>query len=161
MSEHESLIIKFYSSFQALDVDGMKSCYHSEIVFSDPAFPKLNGPQAGGMWTMLIDALKKNKEGWNLSFSQIEANDQKGSCTWEAHYTFSATGRKVHNIIHAEFRFKDGKIIHHTDRFDFYRWARMAFGVTGFFLGWMPFFKKKVQTTVARRLAKSMSPSVS
>ena len=52
---------------------------------------------------------------------------------------------------------QDGKIIDHTDTFDFYRWARMAFGVKGILLGWTPFFKSKVQLTVKKALAKFTS----
>ncbi|NJN40957.1 MAG: nuclear transport factor 2 family protein [Flammeovirgaceae bacterium] len=132
----------------------MKSCYHPNIHFSDPVFPDLNGQEVGRMWGMLIDALKKSEGGWKLTFSGITTSGDRGKCRWEAHYVFSGTGRKIHNLIDAEFTFKDGKIIGHTDRFDFYRWARMAFGVKGLALGWTPFFKKKVQATVARRLEK-------
>ena len=157
MNDHEEVIKKFYSSFQSLDVEGMKSCYHPDVRFSDPVFPDLKGPEVGAMWAMLIDALKKGDGGWKLTFSQVAAMGDNGKCRWEAHYVFSGTGRRVHNVIDAEFAFKEGKIVKHTDRFDFYRWARMAFGFTGLLMGWTPFFKNKVQVTVARRLAKTFN----
>ncbi|MBX2955001.1 MAG: nuclear transport factor 2 family protein [Cyclobacteriaceae bacterium] len=152
MHKNEELIRKFYTSFQQLDVEGMKASYHPEVKFSDPAFPDLKGKEVGAMWTMLIDTLKKNPGDWKLEFSNIQADEKAGSGRWEAHYTFSLTGRKVHNVIDAKFDFKDGKIISHKDSFDFYRWARMAFGLTGVFLGWTPFFRKKVQATTKKRL---------
>ncbi|MBX2965798.1 MAG: nuclear transport factor 2 family protein [Cyclobacteriaceae bacterium] len=153
MHANEILIQKFYTNFQQLDAEGMKACYHDEIAFSDPAFPDLKGKEAGAMWSMLISALKNDPAGWKLEFSNVQADDKRGSCRWEAHYTFSLTGRKVHNIIDATFEFNDGKIITHTDTFDFYRWSRMAFGFTGVLLGWTPFFRKKVQGTTRKRLA--------
>jgi ketosteroid isomerase-like protein len=152
MNRNEQLISQFYTSFQNLDAAGMKACYHDDVVFSDPAFPDLKGMEAGAMWAMLMDALKKNPDGWKLEFSNLQANEAEGSCRWEAHYTFSLTGRKVHNIIEAKFKFKDGKIIQHIDSFDFYRWTRMAFGFTGLLLGWTSYFRNKLQAITRKRL---------
>lgn len=153
MNSNEQLIYKFYTSFQQLDAINMQACYHDDIRFSDPAFPNLSGKEAGAMWAMLVEALKKNPADWKLEVSNIRATETTGSCRWEAHYTFSLTERKVHNIIDAHFQFKEGKISAHTDTFDFYRWSRMAFGLTGILLGWTSVFRKKVQATAAKRLA--------
>ncbi len=108
------------------------------------------------MWAMLIENLKKNKDGWQLEFKNINCNETEGSCRWEAHYVFSATGRQVHNIIEANFQFKDGLIIRHADSFDFYRWARMAFGIKGTIIGWAPFFRRMVQSRVNGLLKRFM-----
>jgi ketosteroid isomerase-like protein len=156
MNEHEALIHQFYKAFQALDADAMKACYHPDIQFSDPAFPALKGAEAGAMWSMLTDTLKKSEGPWKLTCSNIMVKGNQGTCRWEAHYVLSLTGRKIHNIIDARFEFRDGKIYRHTDDFDFYRWARMAFGWKGMLLGWTSFFRAKVQGTVAARLRKFM-----
>ena len=156
MHPNEKIIQGFYTNFKNLNAPGMKIYYHPKIQFSDPVFPSLVGNAPSAMWGMLIDNLKKSKGTWQLEFSNISANDSAGSCHWEAHYQFSATGRPVHNIIEAHFKFQDGLIIGHTDSFDFYRWARMAFGLKGTILGWMPFFKSKVRATVKALLAKYM-----
>jgi hypothetical protein len=152
MHPNAKLIESFYTSFQNLDAAGMKKCYHPDVQFSDPAFPNLKGDQAGAMWTMLIGNLRKGSQPWKLDFSNIQASDTDGSCHWEAHYTLSSTGKKVHNIIEAKFRFKNDLIIIHTDTFNFYRWARMGFGFTGILMGWTPFFRKKVQARVKNLL---------
>jgi ketosteroid isomerase-like protein len=157
MNPNAQTIQTFYTSFQNLDPEGMKKCYHADVEFSDPVFPFLKGKEAGAMWTMLANNLKKNKGDWRCEVSNINATDITGSCRWEAHYTFSGTGQPVHNIIDAQFQFKDGLIIRHVDSFDFYRWARMAFGMKGIILGWTPFFKSKVQATVQGLLAKAMA----
>lgn len=157
MHPNTQTIEAFYTCFQNLDSDGMKKCYHTDVQFSDPAFPSLQGKEVGGMWAMLMENLKKSKGGWRCEVNNISASETEGSCRWEAHYTFSASGRKVHNIIEARFQFRDGLIVRHTDAFDFYRWARMAFGLKGILLGWAPFFKTKVQSTVKGRLTKFMS----
>ena len=135
------LIEKFYSSFAKRDAEGMVSCYHEQIRFSDPAFPNLEPREARGMWRMLCGRAQDLK----VEFSDVQASGDAGSAHWEAYYTFSATGRKVHNIIDAEFRFADGKIIEHTDRFDFARWTRQALGLPGILLGWTPIVQNKVR----------------
>ena len=38
-------------------------------------------------------------------------DDRGGSAHWEAWYTFSATGRKVHNVVEANFEFADGRVL--------------------------------------------------
>ena len=157
MHPNAVLIQVFYESFKTLNAEGMQKCYHSDVHFSDPVFPSLKGSEAGAMWAMLIENLKKSNNSWALEFSEITANDAEGTCHWEAHYTLSATGRKVHNIIDAKFLFKDGLIIRHVDRFDFYRWARLGFGTTGTVIGWTPFFRKIVQNKVKHQLEKYLT----
>ncbi|MFT4771922.1 MAG: hypothetical protein ACI9D1_001957, partial [Cryomorphaceae bacterium] len=84
----------------------------------------------------------------------VKASDQAGSAHWEAKYTFSKTGRKVHNSIDATFEFSDGKIIKHTDDFDLKKWAKQAMGLKGALLGGTGFFKKKLQEQTNGMLAK-------
>ena len=79
-----------------------------------------------------------------VTFSNIEATENTGIASWQALYTFSKTGRYVHNKITAYFEFKDGLIIKHTDVFSLYRWAQQALGIPGYFLGWTSGFKTKL-----------------
>lgn len=153
MHPHEQLIETFYRSFQKRDAEGMAACYHQDISFSDPVFPDLHGDQARGMWRMLC-ARGKDLE---LTFDNVRADDSKGSAHWEARYTFSASGRKVHNIIDAEFEFRDGKIYRHKDTFDFWRWSRMALGPAGLLLGWTPILRNGVRTKAKKGLVDFMA----
>lgn len=141
----QQLITTFYDSFAKLDTDAMASCYHPDIVFEDPAFGELRGERAMQMWQMLC-ASQKNKD-FRLTYSNLTANDHRGSVTWEPIYDFSKTGRRVHNIIRAEFEFKEGKIIKHRDHFSLHRWAHQAMGFKGWLLGGTGFFKRKLQAT--------------
>lgn len=131
----------------------MQSCYHPGVVFSDSVFPSLHGKKAKAMWHMLLTA-SADPDQPAITFRNVKEDTDTGSCDWEAVYDFSLTGRKVHNKIQAQFIFKDGLIIRHADTFDFWRWSRMAFGLTGALLGWSPFFKRKIQTGIAARLEK-------
>jgi len=131
---HEALIERFYSSFQRRDAEGMIACYHPDITFSDPVFTDLRGGEARAMWRMLCERGKDLE----LDFRDVRADDAEGQAHWEAHYSFSATQRRVHNIIDARFHFKDGKIIRHQDTFDLWRWSRMAIGPAALLFGWLP-----------------------
>lgn len=143
------LIRRFYDAFGRRDAEGMAACYAKEVRFSDPAFPNLVGRDAGDMWRMLCDAGKDLR----VEASEIDATDEQGSARWVAHYTFSATGRRVVNDIRASFRFQNGLIVEHTDRFDFGRWARQALGLPGLLLGWTGWMQRQVQARAAKGLA--------
>lgn len=149
MHPHAVLIQSFYDAFARRDAEAMVACYHPQVHFSDPVFPDLQGQAAGDMWRMLCG----RAQDLVIRSSNIQADDQTGSAHWDADYTFSATGRMVHNRIDAAFRFQDGKIIDHKDTFDLYAWTRMALGVSGILLGWTPMVQNKVRGQAAAGLA--------
>lgn len=137
------VISKFYEAFNRLDADTMASCYHDEVVFEDPAFGILEGDRAKAMWQMLCNS-QKGKD-FKIEVSKIRETDNQGTAHWEAYYTFSKTGRKVHNKIDAKFIIKDHLILSHTDDFNLHRWAKQALGIKGLVFGGMHFFKIKLQ----------------
>jgi ketosteroid isomerase-like protein len=145
---HAALIETFYKSFQRRDAEGMVACYHADVTFSDPVFPDLRGGRARAMWRMLASRAKDLE----LTFRDIDANDTEGRAHWEAWYTFSGTGRRVHNVIDARFAFRDGKIARHDDSFDLHRWSRFALGPSGLLFGWLP----PMQNTIRKKAAKGL-----
>ncbi|MGS2726332.1 nuclear transport factor 2 family protein [Psychroserpens sp. BH13MA-6] len=148
----ELLIETFYKAFDELDAETMVSCYHDDIVFEDPAFGVLKGERAGNMWRMLCES-QKGKD-FRIVYSNIVSHGDTGSAMWEAFYTFSKTGRKVHNTITAQFEFHEGKIIKHTDHFDLYKWSKQALGFKGLVLGRTLFFKNKLRHKTNHLLSK-------
>lgn len=140
------LLTKFYTAFKNLDAETMVSCYHDDIEFEDPAFGKLKGEHAKNMWRMLC----QNATDITVTFDSITEN----SAHWEAIYSFSQTGKRVHNKIDAKFEFKDGLIIKHSDDFDIHSWAKQAMGFKGLLLGKTALFKKKLNQTTSSLLAK-------
>ena len=144
----KDLIETFYTGLKERDSDKMIACYHDNIIFEDPAFGKLKGERAKKMWKMLC----KNGKNLYIDFSNIKADDQQGSAHWEAKYTFSQTGRAVHNKIDAQFEFKDGKIVRHTDHFNLRQWAGQAMGWKGKLLGGTNFFKNKLHQQTNKTL---------
>jgi hypothetical protein len=157
MHPNTDLIFQFYSAFGKKDYKTMQDAYHPEAKFTDPVFPDLSANEVKAMWQMLVTSAKDLKVGC----SDVWANDEHGECKWEAWYTFTATGRQVHNIIYASFEFKDGKIFRHDDEFNFWRWSRMALGNPGLLLGWSPVIINKVRKTAGGRLRKFIQESVS
>jgi len=148
-------IERFYAAFERLDADTMAACYAPDAAFDDEAFSLRGRAQIGGMWAMLCDAVKaKGRDVWKLETRDITER----SAHWEATYRFSATGRRVHNSIDAEFEFDGaGLITRHRDRFDFWRWARQALGAPGLLLGWTPFLRAKVRAQAAKNLDRFLA----
>ncbi len=152
MNANEALITHFYECFQKKDYKGMQSCYANNAIFNDAVFRNLNAEQVNAMWEMLC---KKGKD-LKLEFSNVKANENKGSVDWVASYTFSSTGKKVINRIKAEFEFSKGKIVKHTDNFSFYKWSSQALGLPGQLLGWTMFLKQKIRHKAANNLQAFM-----
>jgi ketosteroid isomerase-like protein len=136
-TENNQLIERFYEAFDKHDGDSMAASYAPDARFSDPVFPGLTGKEPGAMWRMLTGQAKDLR----VELLEHEADDSTGSAQWRAHYTFSQTGRKVVNDVHARFRFENGLIAEHTDEFDFHRWSRQALGTPGLLLGWTPLLR--------------------
>lgn len=153
MSQEETLIHTFYSAFQRGDYSTMQSCYHAQAKFSDPVFQNIDSDEVKAMWQMLLTAARDLK----VSFQSVKADGDQGSCSWEAWYTFSRTGRPVHNVITARFRFADFKIIEHVDSFNLWKWSAQALGTSGLMLGWSPLVQNKVRATARQSLDKFMS----
>lgn len=148
MHPNGELIGRFYDSLNSRDAAGMQACYHPEIQFSDEIFPDLRGSRAGAMWQMLCDRGKDLRIAW----SDVDADDRTGRARWEAWYTFSATGRRVHNRIEARFEFRDGRISRHRDSFPFWTWAGQALGPMGWLLGWSSLVRSRVRARAAASL---------
>lgn len=154
-----ALIERLYTAFQRRDGEAMAACYAPDASFSDPVFVGLRGEQVGAMWRMLCERGKDLE----LSYADVEADEERGSASWRADYTFAATGRKVHNEVSARFRFAEGLIAAHVDRFDLWRWSRQALGPVGLLLGWSPPLHAKIRGQARERLTEYMAggPAVS
>lgn len=153
MENNQQLIEDFYTCFQNKDYKGMQNCYADNATFSDAVFVGLNAKEVKAMWEMLI----KNGKDLRIEFKDIASDKHTGKAHWDAYYTFSATGNKVMNRIDAAFEFENGKIVKHTDAFNFYAWAKQSLGLTGLLLGWTSFLKNKVQQNAREKLKQFIS----
>jgi ketosteroid isomerase-like protein len=154
-SANAELIERFYSAFARHDGAAMAECYAENAQFSDPVFIDLHGEEPGAMWRMLTG----RAPDLEVRLVEHQADDERGSAHWLADYTFSATGRKVHNDVRAEFRFEQGLISEHVDSFSLYAWARQAIGPVGLALGWTPVLKARLRRTARESLDEFLAQS--
>jgi ketosteroid isomerase-like protein len=150
MHPHESLIREFYGAFARRDAEAMARCYHDDVFFTDPAFPRLRGEEARDMWRMLVS----RATDLEIVLDEAEADAEGGRAHWTARYTFSKTGRPVVNRIEARFAFRDGRIVRHYDRFSFWRWSAQALGPVGRLFGWFAPLKWLVRKQAAEQLSR-------
>lgn len=150
MHPNAALITSFYSAFTAGDHETMAACYADDAVFSDPVFPRLEADEVRAMWRMFCTGSNEIQ----LTYSDITADDERGSARWNAIYAFPKTERQVHNEISARFAFRDGLVVRHIDDFDFPTWARMALGPVGLVFGRTTWMRDKVRTQADAQLRR-------
>ena len=127
----------------------MAGIYHSKATFADPVF-ELKGAEIGDMWRMFC----ASGEGLRVTFSNPAADDAHGTARWEARYTFTPTGRPVHNVIDSAFTFEDGMVVAHEDAFDLASWARQALGLSGAVLGRTSYMQKRIRQQAMGQLSR-------
>lgn len=145
MHPHAELIDHLYASFKRRDSVAMAGCYAADATFRDPIFD-VKGEDVSAMWAMFCERGRDLVLDWR----DVRADDAGGSAHWEPRYTFSVTGRPVHNVIDARFTFRDGRIATQVDTFDLWRWSRMALGPKATLLGWTPFVQKAIKSEALR-----------
>ena len=145
---NRALIERLYDALDRHDGEAMATCYAPNARFRDPAFGELSGAEAGDMWRMLTE----RAEDLSVELADHDADDDSGTAHWIATYTFTDTGRKVVNDVHARFRFADGLIAEHVDEFSFFAWSRQALGPVGLALGWTPILPALTRRRTRARL---------
>ena len=150
MHPHEKLLREFYAAFARRDAEGMAHCYHPDLFFTDPVFPRLRAEGAADMWRMLL-ARARDLE---VTLDALEAGDDGARAQWTARYRYGRPGRPVVNRVRSMFAFRDGRIVRHYDHFPFWRWASQALGPAGVALGWFPPLKWAVRRQAARGLER-------
>ena len=153
MKTNTQIVTEFYTAFQNKDSKTMTSLYAENISFTDPAFGTLIGEDAKNMWRMLCE----NATDLKITFEVLEASSNMVKAHWEANYTFSRTGNRVHNKIDASLTIKEGLIESHVDQFNLWVWSQQALGTSGWLLGWSGAFKSKLQKQTKKLLANYKS----
>jgi uncharacterized protein len=146
MHANEELVNAFYTAFNERDAETMAASYADDATFEDPAFGRLSAREARAMWRMLLGRATDLR----AEFRDVHADDTTGSAHWEAYYSFH--GHPVHNVIDADFTFRDGLIATHVDSFDWPRWAAQALGLPGRLLGRTSFLQRRAQAKARGQL---------
>jgi len=148
VASNVALVERFYAAFDRRDHSAMAASYAPTARFSDPVFQALTGPRIGTMWRMLCERATDLR----VECGPVRAAGDAARVEWQAWYTYSATGRRVHNRIAAALSLEQGLIRRHDDVFDLYRWARQALGIKGLALDWTP----PVQRAIRRQAIRSL-----
>jgi len=130
------LLQRLFTSLDRHDHREMATCYHADATFTDIAFDLRGRKLIHAMWHMICET------DIRASFHVLEVDDRVGRVNLVDDYTFTSTGRAVHNVIDSHFRLRDGLIIEHQDLCDARVWAAMALGgVSGFLAGRLRFLR--------------------
>jgi hypothetical protein len=127
----------------------MLELYDADAGFEDPMFGTLDARQTRGMWRMLT----RSGQGVHVSLRDAWANDTAGGVHVDSEFIFPQTSNTVHNQVEARFKFKAGKIVHHTENYDLQAWIRMALGVSVVTSELEVQFKAQFQNGLAQILA--------
>ena len=152
MDRQEETARRYWDAIGRLDAETMADCYAHDAQFEDEVF-QLKGAECGMMWRMLF----QGAADLEIRPGNLVVKDGIAHGRLDAWYTFTATGRKVHNKIQTRLVLRNGKIIDHHDRFPFYKWSRQALGAKGWLLGWTPLVRGAVRRQARRRLDKWMA----
>jgi len=130
MHPNSQLLDRLFKGLDRHDHCAMASCYRPDAMFRDIAFDLRGSQQIHAMWHMICET------DIRATFHVVHADDFAGRVQLCDDYTFSSTGRKVHNVIESHFRFSDRLIVDHRDSCDARVWAKMALGgASGFLAG--------------------------
>lgn len=151
VAPNAAVAARYWDALGHKDADAMAACYARDAHFRDEVFA-LSGPECGAMWQMLFSGSKD----LTVTTHPLEVDGDTATGVWEARYTFTATGRSVHNVITTTLTLRDGAIANQRDRFPFYPWSRMALGAKGILLGWTPLVRGAVRKQARRRLERWM-----
>jgi len=150
VSTEAGLVERFYAAFGRRDHRTMAAAYAPSARFSDPVFTDLAGPRIGAMWRMLCERASDLR----IACGPVTVAAGRARVEWQAWYTYTATGRPVHNRIQASLTIADGLITRHDDRFDLYRWSRQALGFKGVVLGWTPLVQGAIRKQAGKALER-------
>ncbi len=139
-----------YAALDRKDGEAMAAAYAPDAVFEDPAFGELRGERIGAMWRMLCSGDGE----LSATVANVRVVGDAASADWSATYAFGPQQRRVVNRIEAEYRFRDGLIVEHRDRFSFWAWSRQALGPVAWLIGWNPIGRAVVRKRATERLAK-------
>ena len=155
---------RFFAALAERDIDAMAQCYAYGAHFEDPVFELQGHREIMGMWSLLFERRSPLTDTWTLDFHSLHTLHNRGSARWEPTFLYRPTGRVVHNIVSSQFSFdEDGLITLQRDNFDFWRWARQAYGFVGLMMGWTPLLwdqaRAQADTSLQEMLARLHQPA--
>jgi len=148
MHPHEALVRRFYACLASRDPEGAARCYHPDVFFSDPLFPRLRGEAVTHLWRLRLEP----QAAWEVRLLEASGDGDGALARWTARERFR--GRAVAIEGRSMFAFRDGLISRHYDHYSLWRWLARALGPAGFALGWFGPLRWAVRRRAARSLER-------
>lgn len=136
----ESVMKKFYEAFTSQRPADFEGLYAPDVKFKDAVFEYSDRKGTMKMWRAI---LANPKNTFRFEFDRVEGDVAYGR--WVADYKLGS--RPVHNEIETRMVIRDGKIVEHTDSFDWGKWVKQALPGGGLFANKLG---QKIVTSVLR-----------
>lgn len=139
---NKEVVEDFFRGFDDLDAERMISCLADDIVYNDPIYGILNGEDVRSLWKMRC----KDLSGLSLEIIEFKELDHEyATCKWRSSFFSKSAARQVDMVVTSFMKLRNGKIAEHSDAYKLSDWLAKAYGVTGVFLGWTGWMKKREQ----------------
>jgi len=148
MHPHEALVRRLFDRLAAHDAEGVAACYHPDVFYSDPLFPRLRGTAAADLWRLRFERLDR------LEIRLDEASGDADGALARWRLAYRAGERRVSVPVRSMFAFRGGRIARHYDHFSLWRWGAQAHGRLGAALGWFGPFRWAARHRHGRELER-------
>ncbi|MBO6794497.1 MAG: nuclear transport factor 2 family protein [Balneolaceae bacterium] len=140
MGNNSTEIVKtFYEALNNGDIKTVRQLYHPDAVYKSEMF-SLKGPEVFALWYTATQP----EMNLTAECSSINKVNNEVHTTWNISYELSVVNRTIKLSEKGLFKFKDGKIIFHQDKYSFYSWCKQTLGPIGWLFGWTAWLKKRV-----------------
>ncbi len=133
------IVNTFYEALNKGDIKTIRQLYHPEAVYKSEMFT-LKGQEVFALWY----TASQPEMNLKVECTSLKEVNNEVHTTWNISYQLSVVNRTVKLSEIGLFRFKDGKIIFHQDKYSFYSWCKQTFGPIGWLFGWTTWLKKRV-----------------
>ena len=160
---NESIVKKFFTSYQLHDYLGMHNCLDQNVKFSDFAFD-ISGDEVKAMWRWFCMRYPPRELPIEVrAFEIIKSEGESIHVDYRVIYLYGDDQRPVDYWISAHFVIKNDKIVEQKDSFKVistFEFASMAFGLPKSLLAFTSFFQKQLKKAAAKKLNQFMTEVV-
>lgn len=122
----EAVMKKFYEAFTAQRPADFEGLYAPDVKFKDAVFEYSDRKGTMKMWRSI---LANPKNTFRFEFDRVEGDVAYGR--WVGDYKLG--GRPIRNELETRMVVRDGRIVEHTDDFDWGKWVKQALPGGGLF----------------------------
>jgi limonene-1,2-epoxide hydrolase len=141
VSNKIEIVKEFYKALDSGDYRTVNEFYHKNAHYKDEIFD-FKGLEIHALWyTATLPDMELSAE-----LESIREEEDAIYTEWVMSYTLDIIKRRIRLKEKGKFTFQEGKIIEHTDKYDFWTWCIQAFGIIGRALGWSNWLQNRVRS---------------